>query len=464
MDRLPCGVVRDLLPLYADDLVSEDTGKMIKEHLEGCEDCRSRYERMTEPEAAYAYDAGTEDQKEIAFLKKTRKNYIRNVLIAMLAVVLVFGGLMYQRYCLVGEYMSGDWVACDVSVDGNTVTVGGTVTGTGDGAHHKVKEVVFEENKGVIYANTIGVRALMPLGAEDRKFSSSYQAEGEIKRVILNDVVVWDEGRDISRITASLWQTRHDYIGDASMNAYTAEVLNLGTYFGAFENDLTTDAEPYRWTIILSDEIKASDGTVFGNMAGFAYSMLAVVGNLDEVEFRYRMAETGTERSEVFTKEEASEFLGTDIKSCMNSPALLEDLLGMTGLTRYGFRTPGSSAQSSIDENSMVNFSVHIATDDPIKEIAVNCYVDGQLRSTQGGMNADGSALENGDFMSFSFINRDIGDESMLVGRTVTIEVEIVSAVSGKTYTVPDRFVIAPGQGNVHFFLSGSAADGYTLY
>ena len=29
-----CEVIRDLLPLYADDLVSEATGKMIKEHME----------------------------------------------------------------------------------------------------------------------------------------------------------------------------------------------------------------------------------------------------------------------------------------------------------------------------------------------------------------------------------------------------------------------------------------------
>ena len=46
MNKLPCEVVRDLLPLYADDLVSETTGEMIKEHISGCDDCRKRYEGM----------------------------------------------------------------------------------------------------------------------------------------------------------------------------------------------------------------------------------------------------------------------------------------------------------------------------------------------------------------------------------------------------------------------------------
>ena len=464
MNKLPCEVVRDLLPLYADDLVSETTGEMIKEHISGCDDCRKRYEGMKE--TIYTYDpaADADGRKEISFLKKTRRNYLRNVLISMLAVLLVFGGLLYQRYCVVGEYISGDWVACQVNVEGDTVTVEGTVTGTGDGAHHKVKEIQFEESNGVVYASTIGVRTIMPLGSEDKAFDASYDAEGEVKRVVLNDVVVWDEGVSISRLAAALYQTRHDYVGDASMNAYTERVLNIGNYYGDLENDLTTDAEPYRWTIILKEEFKRSEGGSYleANMGGFAYAMLAVVGNLDEVEFSYTV--DGAAKSRVFTKEEATEFLGTDIKACAQSPALLQQLLEKAGLLGFGFDLPGSSSVPAADENAVVSFAVHIAADDPIKELSVNCYVDGQLRSTQGMMNADGSALENGDIAGFSFINRDLGDPDTLIGKSIVIEVSVVSAASGKTYTLPDRYVIAPGQGNVHFFLSGSAAEGYTLY
>ena len=39
--NLPCTVVRDLLPLYHDGVVSSGTGELIEEHLEGCESCRN---------------------------------------------------------------------------------------------------------------------------------------------------------------------------------------------------------------------------------------------------------------------------------------------------------------------------------------------------------------------------------------------------------------------------------------
>ena len=41
-----CSIVRDLLPLYIEDMVSADTGEFVKEHLDGCEACRGEWEEM----------------------------------------------------------------------------------------------------------------------------------------------------------------------------------------------------------------------------------------------------------------------------------------------------------------------------------------------------------------------------------------------------------------------------------
>ena len=41
-----CSIVRDLLPLYIEDMVSADTGEFVKEHLDGCEACRAEWEGM----------------------------------------------------------------------------------------------------------------------------------------------------------------------------------------------------------------------------------------------------------------------------------------------------------------------------------------------------------------------------------------------------------------------------------
>lgn len=43
-NNLPCEVVQDLLPLYADGVVSEKTAEAVSAHLEGCGDCKKEYE------------------------------------------------------------------------------------------------------------------------------------------------------------------------------------------------------------------------------------------------------------------------------------------------------------------------------------------------------------------------------------------------------------------------------------
>ena len=44
--KLPCEVVRDLLPLYAEDMVSPESRVLTEEHLAECGSCRAAYEAM----------------------------------------------------------------------------------------------------------------------------------------------------------------------------------------------------------------------------------------------------------------------------------------------------------------------------------------------------------------------------------------------------------------------------------
>ena len=40
--KLPCAVTRDLLPLYTEELVEQETQALIEEHLTGCSACRAK--------------------------------------------------------------------------------------------------------------------------------------------------------------------------------------------------------------------------------------------------------------------------------------------------------------------------------------------------------------------------------------------------------------------------------------
>ena len=45
-----CSIVRDLLPLYAEDMVSEQTAQYVKEHLKLCKECEAEFAELKEEE------------------------------------------------------------------------------------------------------------------------------------------------------------------------------------------------------------------------------------------------------------------------------------------------------------------------------------------------------------------------------------------------------------------------------
>lgn len=46
MKKINCNIIRDILPLYLDDVVSDETKQMVKEHLQSCASCRAEASSM----------------------------------------------------------------------------------------------------------------------------------------------------------------------------------------------------------------------------------------------------------------------------------------------------------------------------------------------------------------------------------------------------------------------------------
>ena len=46
MNKINCNVIKDILPLYVDDLVSEDTKALVESHLKKCDSCMEEYRKM----------------------------------------------------------------------------------------------------------------------------------------------------------------------------------------------------------------------------------------------------------------------------------------------------------------------------------------------------------------------------------------------------------------------------------
>lgn len=54
--KLDCCVVRDLLPLYVENMVSDQTAELIKQHLMDCPDCQKEYESFKDGSRLDALD------------------------------------------------------------------------------------------------------------------------------------------------------------------------------------------------------------------------------------------------------------------------------------------------------------------------------------------------------------------------------------------------------------------------
>ena len=46
--RLPCKVVEDLLPIYHDEVCSEETKEIVEEHLSCCDSCKQKLKFIEE--------------------------------------------------------------------------------------------------------------------------------------------------------------------------------------------------------------------------------------------------------------------------------------------------------------------------------------------------------------------------------------------------------------------------------
>lgn len=97
--RNECNIIRDILPLYIDEIVSEDTVSFVEEHLEKCAACRTELENMKAPNALeiVASDTQANDEKPLkAFAKKwnRKKRIIISAFAAVLLLVMLLGSCL----------------------------------------------------------------------------------------------------------------------------------------------------------------------------------------------------------------------------------------------------------------------------------------------------------------------------------------------------------------------------------
>lgn len=95
MSSLKCDIVKDLLPLYCDGVVSNITEQEIKVHLENCPDCMAEYRAL---ETALPMESGkgtSTKERFVKMMKRQRRKQIRKMGALLAAVCVLVGGVFY---------------------------------------------------------------------------------------------------------------------------------------------------------------------------------------------------------------------------------------------------------------------------------------------------------------------------------------------------------------------------------
>lgn len=240
-----------------------------------------------------------------------------------------------------------------------------------------------------------------------------------------------------------------------SANGRIAAILSVSDQFGGYKNELQTESAPYGWTLDLSTPIAVEEEAAARDiMTADSYVMLATVGNLGYVTFKYD-TENGSQSFTV-TAKEASDYAGRDIKSCAGTVSDLQALMQSLSIKWSGVREVPQ-------ETGTFRLSFANRSSSDLYGLAVNYYLDGKLIGSRTSRNADGSALGTGN-AQFEFVPEDFPAGTGAVGLSgFSFDMSVLDKDGKQTPVCKGMRVSAKYAWTFYFSLTGSYADGFTL-
>lgn len=293
---LTCGVVRDLLPSYVENLLGEESREAVERHLEGCPDCAARKEAMSAPAAE------EETGKEVDFLKKVKKRSTKRMVLAVVLTAAVLLGAFVLKIFVIGTPLQVQTAYGEVvRQQPGYVEIQVSSMASANAYHGWRVETV--DGVASIYAREVLVSPWFNSGGGTVFVNLADDSGADIREIWLGGTssqgrLLWAEGTIIDKETLDLVDAKTPYCGDAPALGRIAELLQVGDRIGRYTTSLQTSERPYRWTL----EFQNGETTA-GTARFLGYQMLALVENLDEVCFRFPSS------SGIFTAEVASNAL-----------------------------------------------------------------------------------------------------------------------------------------------------------
>lgn len=85
--KISCNIIKDLLPLYVENIVSNESKVLVEEHLKSCTECQAKLQKMQQPVKLSA----DKDMNELKALKKLwNRGKLRIAIITSVSLILLF--------------------------------------------------------------------------------------------------------------------------------------------------------------------------------------------------------------------------------------------------------------------------------------------------------------------------------------------------------------------------------------
>ena len=142
-----CSIIRDILPLYVENMVSEDTAEFVKEHLESCPACRAELEKLREP-----VEVQTEPQPDMdaAPLKRLKKALLMKKVQIILCTAAVLLALMLSviSFLTAPEYFTYSPELVTVTEEANGAV---TLSFSNEVTNYKLQQIADPEDRNTVY-------------------------------------------------------------------------------------------------------------------------------------------------------------------------------------------------------------------------------------------------------------------------------------------------------------------------
>ena len=96
--KYPCSLIQDLLPLYHDGVCSEESSKIIENHLSECSSCKDYYNSLCEADEIFTVpqNAELEMKKAASFRSIKRRMRKKQILVVVLAFAIFCGYIIFD--------------------------------------------------------------------------------------------------------------------------------------------------------------------------------------------------------------------------------------------------------------------------------------------------------------------------------------------------------------------------------